>query len=100
MQQRPLRKAVPVVGSPGGVRDNPVPVALVGTGLVWLMLSSSRSTRREYDDEDDLPEAYGETHYGGGLSEDVRQDAGWGESARETARDLSEGGTCPGSECT
>ena len=26
------------------VRDNPVPVALVGTGLVWLMLSSSRST--------------------------------------------------------
>ena len=38
------------------VRDNPVPVALVGTGLVWLMLSSSRSTRRQYDDEDDLPE--------------------------------------------
>ena len=28
------------------VRDNPVPVALVGTGLVWLMLSSSRSGRR------------------------------------------------------
>ena len=42
------------------VRDNPVPVALVGTGLVWLMLSSSRSARREYDDEDDLLEAYGE----------------------------------------
>ena len=43
------------------VRDNPVPVALVGTGLVWLMLSSSRSGRREYDDEDDLLESYGES---------------------------------------
>jgi hypothetical protein len=73
------------------VRDNPVPVALVGTGLVWLMLSSSRSTRRQYDGEDDLPEPYGETHYGGGLSEDARQGAGWSESARETARDFSEG---------
>ena len=73
------------------VRDNPVPVALVGTGLVWLMLSSSRSTRRQYDGEDDLPGSYGETHYGGGLSEDAGQGAGWGESARETARDFSEG---------
>ena len=73
------------------VRDNPVPVALVGTGLVWLMLSSSRSTRRQYDGEDDLPGSYGETHYGGGLSEDAGQSAGWGESARETAREWSEG---------
>jgi hypothetical protein len=73
------------------VRDNPVPVALVGTGLVWLMLSSSRSTRRQDDGEDDLPESYGETHYGGGLSEDARQGAGWSEGARETARDFSEG---------
>jgi Protein of unknown function (DUF3618) len=73
------------------VRDNPVPVALVGTGLVWLMLSSSRSTRRQYDGEDDLPGSYGETHYGGGLSEDARQGAGWSESASETARDFSEG---------
>ena len=73
------------------VRDNPVPVALVGTGLVWLMLSSSRSTPRQYDGEDDLPGSYGETHYGGGLSEDAGQSAGWGESARETAREWSEG---------
>ena len=73
------------------VRDNPVPVALVGTGLVWLMLSSSRSGRREYDDEDDLLESYGESHYGDELSEDAGQSAGWGESARETAREWSEG---------
>ena len=48
------------------MRDNPVPVALVGTGLVWLMLASSRSTRRQYDDEDDLLEEYGESRYGAG----------------------------------
>jgi hypothetical protein len=84
----------------GMVRDNPVPVALVGTGLVWLMLSSSRSTR-QYDDEDDLLESYGESRYGAGfaeqakrsneLSEDARQGARWGESARETAREWSDG---------
>jgi hypothetical protein len=83
----------------GMVRDNPVPVALVGTGLVWLMLSSSRSTR-QYD-EDDLLESYGESRYGAGfaeqakrsneLSEDARQGARWGESARETAREWSDG---------
>ena len=73
------------------VRDNPVPVALVGTGLVWLMLSSSRSTRRQYDGENDLPGSYGETYHGDELSEDAGQGAGWGESARETARDFSKG---------
>jgi hypothetical protein len=46
------------------VRDNPVPVALVGTGLAWLMLSGSRSRRRRYDDEDDLLDEYAEGHYG------------------------------------
>jgi hypothetical protein len=71
------------------VRDNPVPVALVGTGLVWLMLSSSRSSRKEYDDEDDLLESYGESRYGAELSEDAGQSAGWGESARDTAREWS-----------
>ena len=73
------------------IRDNPVPVALVGTGLVWLMLSSSRSTRRQDDSEDDLPGSYNETHYGDELREDASQGAGWGESARETARDFSQG---------
>ena len=73
------------------VRDNPVPVALVGTGLVWLMLSSSRSGRREYDDEDDLLDSHGESDYRHELSEDAGQGAGWGESARETAREWSEG---------
>jgi hypothetical protein len=33
------------------VRDNPVPMVLMGTGLAWLMLSSPR--RREYDYEPD-----------------------------------------------
>jgi Protein of unknown function (DUF3618) len=33
------------------VRDNPIPVALVGTGLAWLMLSGTQSRRRYYDDE-------------------------------------------------
>jgi cell division septum initiation protein DivIVA len=83
------------------VRDNPVPVALVGTGLAWLMLSSSRSGREEYDEEDDLPTAYGESRRGGGsyreshrgrgLSEDAAQAGRWGESARETTREWSQG---------
>ena len=38
--------------------------------------------------------------YGGELSEDARQGAGWGESARETARDLSEGARRSARECT
>jgi hypothetical protein len=74
------------------VRDNPVPVALVGTGLVWLMLSSSRSGRREYDDEDDLLESYGESRYGHELSEDAGQSgSGWAEGARETVREWTQG---------
>jgi hypothetical protein len=74
------------------VRDNPVPVALVGTGLVWLMLSSSRSGRREHDDEDDLPESYGESRYGNELSEDAGQSgSGWSEGARETVREWTQG---------
>jgi hypothetical protein len=72
------------------VRDNPVPIALVGTGLVWLMLSSSRSGRKEYDDEDDQLQSYGESRYGAELSEEAGQSAAWGESARETAREWSE----------
>jgi Protein of unknown function (DUF3618) len=47
------------------VRDNPVPVALVGTGLAWLMLSGSRAKRRGYDD-DDLLDEYAEGRYGAG----------------------------------
>ena len=73
------------------VRDNPVPVALVGTGLVWLMLSGSRSARREYDDAPDLLEAYRHSRHGDELSEDAGQSAGWGESARATAGEWSEG---------
>ena len=73
------------------VRDNPVPVALVGTGIVWLMLSSSRSGRRQHEDEDDLPESYGESRYGNELNEDAGQSAGWGESARATAREWTQG---------
>jgi Protein of unknown function (DUF3618) len=46
------------------VRDNPVPVALVGTGLAWLMLSGARSRRRGYDDH--LLDEYAEGRYGAG----------------------------------
>jgi hypothetical protein len=73
------------------VRDNPVPVALVGTGLVWLMLSSSRSRHREDDEDDALPQSYGESHLGNELNEDAGQAARWGESARESAREWSHG---------
>jgi hypothetical protein len=38
------------------VRDNPVPVALLGTGLAWLMLSRPRPRRSYYEDEDLLGE--------------------------------------------
>jgi hypothetical protein len=103
------------------VRDNPVPVALVGTGLVWLMLSSSRSGRADDDEDDDLPESYGESRRrsgsygesrtragsygesrtrggsygesrrGPGLSEDAGQVGRWGESARDTAHEWRQG---------
>jgi hypothetical protein len=45
------------------VRDNPVPMVLMGTGLAWLMLSGPRD-RRHYED-DDLGD-YAEGHYGAG----------------------------------
>ena len=48
------------------VRDNPVPVALVGTGLAWLILSGSRARRPRYYDEDEFVEGYGEGRYGAG----------------------------------
>ena len=35
------------------VRDNPVPVALLGTGLAWLMLSKPRPQRPYYYDDDE-----------------------------------------------
>jgi hypothetical protein len=85
------------------VRDNPVPVALVGTGLVWLMLSSSRSGRADDDEDDGLPESYGESRHrrgsrshresrrGRGLSEDGGQVGRWGENARDTAHEWRQG---------
>jgi hypothetical protein len=39
------------------VRDNPVPVVLMGTGLAWLMLSGPRP-RTHYDDREDLLDEY------------------------------------------
>ena len=38
------------------VRDNPVPVVLMGTGLAWLMLSGPRPRTGYYDGEDLLDE--------------------------------------------
>jgi hypothetical protein len=65
------------------VRDNPVPMALVGTGLAWLMLAGSRSRRRGYYPEGDYGEDYELNEDAGGRS--------WSESARESAREWSEG---------
>ena len=53
------------------VRDNPLPIVLVGTGLAWLMLSSTRSRRRGYYD-DDLLEEYPEDDYDTGDSAEYR----------------------------
>jgi hypothetical protein len=39
------------------MRDNPVPVALLGTGLAWLMLSGPRP-RRFHDEDEDLLDEY------------------------------------------
>jgi hypothetical protein len=47
------------------VRDNPVPVALLGTGLAWLMLAKPRP-RRSYDEDEDLLDEYPEGYYGTG----------------------------------
>ncbi|HEX6113280.1 MAG TPA: DUF3618 domain-containing protein, partial [Geminicoccaceae bacterium] len=76
------------------VRDNPIPIVLVGTGLAWLMLSGTRSRRSGYYDEDDaLLDEYSEGHYGtgdypagyypGSAGSDEYQEAGvLGETAR------------------
>jgi Protein of unknown function (DUF3618) len=47
------------------VRDNPVPMVLMGTGIAWLMLSGPRD-RRRYEYEDDDFGDYAEGHYGAG----------------------------------
>jgi Protein of unknown function (DUF3618) len=47
------------------VRDNPVPMVLMSTGLAWLMLSGSRSGRGHEYEEDYLGD-YAEGHYGAG----------------------------------
>jgi hypothetical protein len=49
------------------VRDNPVPVALLGTGLAWLMLSRPRPSRPYYEDEDLLGDDYGPDDYPAGI---------------------------------
>jgi hypothetical protein len=46
------------------VRDNPLPVALLGTGLAWLMLSGPRP-RALYDEDEDLLGGYPEDDYPG-----------------------------------
>jgi hypothetical protein len=46
------------------VRDNPVPVALLGTGLAWLMLASPRA-ERGFDEDQDLLGGYPEDDYSG-----------------------------------
>jgi hypothetical protein len=47
------------------MRENPIPVALVGTGLAWLMLSGSWQKRQRHYDDVDLLEEDAESHDGG-----------------------------------
>lgn len=78
------------------IRDNPLPVALVGAGLAWLMMSGARSERRRYADEDmfdEYPEErYGVGEYGGdyhGAAEypgEYAHEAPFGEPLGEAAR--------------
>jgi hypothetical protein len=35
------------------VRDNPIPAALIGVGVVWMMASATRGSRRDVDWDDD-----------------------------------------------
>jgi Protein of unknown function (DUF3618) len=76
------------------VRDNPVPVALLGTGLAWLMLSRPRPHRPYYEDEDLYPEgAAAEYDDEAGLgerdtmagAEGTTADKGFADSATATA---------------
>lgn len=53
------------------IRDNPVPVALIGAGLAWLMFSGSRSRYRHPDDDyADWPEDEWSDYYGAGMATD------------------------------
>jgi len=89
----------------GTVRENPVPVTLLGIGLAWLMVSSSRRTSSSsawarpegpYDDEYDDPYAYEGSAYpdAGGMQGDKLRRAAdavtgkaedWKERAGQTA---------------
>ena len=66
------------------VRDHPLPVAMIGAGIVWLALSS----RADHDSERDAGE-FGEESEG--LGDKLRQRAAsLGEGVRERASDLGE----------
>ncbi len=57
------------------IKDNPVPAALVGIGLGWLLMESSKDNG--YDDADRYPRSYGYAQYGGyGYSDRGYSDAG------------------------
>jgi ElaB/YqjD/DUF883 family membrane-anchored ribosome-binding protein len=63
------------------VRDNPVPVALVGLGIGWLVLSSVRGARMDADDIEDAAEDWS------GSGSDLL--SGAAEQAGDKVRDLA-----------
>jgi Protein of unknown function (DUF3618) len=60
------------------IRDNPVPVVLVGIGLAWLMLSGARSRPRGYYEDELLDEHAGAGDY----PEEYEDEAVFGEPLR------------------
>ena len=76
------------------VRDNPLPIVLVGTGLAWLILSSTQSSRRGYYDHD-LLEEYPDDDYDTGDSAEYQgaglvRYTGSGEDYRRDGRSYAE----------
>jgi hypothetical protein len=68
------------------VRQNPIPIALVGIGLAWMMISSSRSDgyrssgywEDEFDDYEDEDDYYARTGYDAGSEYPYGGEAGTG----------------------
>jgi hypothetical protein len=61
------------------IRDNPIPVVLVGIGLAWLMLSGARSRPRGYYEDEVLDEYAG----AGAYPQEYRDEAVSGEPLRD-----------------
>jgi hypothetical protein len=64
------------------LRDNPMPVALIGTGVAWMMVEGGRSNRRSYDGAGMY--GYDEPDFDAG---DLEYDEGYDETRLSKAED-------------